>query len=266
MGFFKTGGRHLAVWVLLTLGLLGTALAQTRPVAPTLPLRSAEPDVRVHTLEGNRPVLPRSGPTVPPGHESFAPSGAEQIRFKLHNIAVRGASVYSPAELQAVFRRRYGTVVSLAEIYALAGEIQRRYRDAGYFLSQVIVPPQRIVGGRLYVEVLEGYIDSVVIEGAVGPVERLIEGYLERVTAERPLKLSTLERGLLLANDLPGIEAKGVLRASESAVGASRLAVIVGRKRFDGLVLRWTPTVGQLGTENILLLYDFFIEEARVTM
>lgn len=191
----------------------------------------------MHTLEGNRPALPRSGPAVPPGHESFAPSGAEQIRFQLHNIEVRGATVYSPAELQAVFNSRYGTVVSLAEIYALAGEIQRRYRDAGYFLSQVIVPPQRIVGGRMYVEVLEGYIDSVVIEGTVGPVEGLISDYLERVTAERPLRLSTLERGLLLANDLPGIEAKGVLRASEATVGASQLAVIVGRKRFDGLVL-----------------------------
>ncbi|WP_165741841.1 ShlB/FhaC/HecB family hemolysin secretion/activation protein [Candidatus Thiosymbion oneisti] len=237
MGFFKTGGRYLAVYLLLTLGVLDTALAQTRPQAPRLPLRSGEPDVRVHTLEGNRPVLPRSGPAVPPGHESFAPSGAEQIRFKLHNIDVRGTTVYSPEELQAVFSSRYGTVVSLAEIYALAGEIQRRYRDAGYFLSQVIVPPQRIVGGRMYVEVLEGYIDSVVIEGAVGPVEWLIKGYLEHVTMERPLRLSTLERGLLLANDLPGIEAKGVLRASEAAVGASQLVVIAGRKRFDGLVL-----------------------------
>ncbi len=234
MGFSRAAGWYLAGQVLLlAAGVLEIATAQT------LSVESGEPDVWLRNLEGNRPNLPEgsSAPAVPPGHESFAPSGAEHIQFELRAVDLVGATVYFPEELLAVFESRYGTIVSLAEIYELAGEIQRRYRDDGYILSRVIVPPQRIVDGRMYLEVLEGYIDSVVIEGAIGSVERLIEGYFEPVAAERPLKLGTLERALLLANDLPGIEVKGVLQASEDTVGASRLAVIASRKRFDKLVL-----------------------------
>lgn len=230
-------GWRLAASLVLAMGLSATAVAQTRSEASRQLSRFGDPDVRMHRVEGNRPALSPGDLAVPSGHESFAPSGAEQIHFVLRHVAIEGATRYPPEELQAVFASRYGTRVSLADIYGLAGEIQRRYRDEGYFLSRAVVPPQRIVDGRMRIQVLEGYVDQVVLEGAVGAVSALIDGYLEPVTAERPLRLGTLERGLLLVNDLPGIDAKGVLQASDEAIGASRLVVVVSRKRFDGLLL-----------------------------
>jgi len=45
------------------------------------------------------------------------------------------------------------------------------------------------------------------------------------VTQERPAKLGTMERSLLLANDLPGTQASGLLRPSPTEPGASDLLV-----------------------------------------
>lgn len=200
-------------------------------------LRSGEPDVRLRSVEGTPFPAAPSEPFIPPGHESVAPEGAELIRFELNHVEIRGATAFEADALESAIADRYGTTVSLADVYELAATVQRRYREEGYFLSRVVVPPQHIAGGRLHIQVLEGYVEAVDIQGDIGPVQRLIESYLAPVTRERPLKLSTLERSLLLAKDVPGIDVKGVLARSESVVGASRLLVTASRDRFDGLAL-----------------------------
>jgi hemolysin activation/secretion protein len=119
----------------------------------------------------------------------------------------------------------------------MAAEIQRRYREDGWFLARVLVPPQRIVDGRLRFDVLEGHVSEIEFQGDIGPTEDLIRRYLDKVTAERPLRLATLERALLLARDIPGIDVKGILQPASEVIGASRLVVVATRKRFEGMAL-----------------------------
>lgn len=209
-------------------------LSQTLP--PASMSRSGEPDIRLRNIEGNRPPLAPSVPEVPLGAESRAPDGAEQIRFPLTRIEVEGATAYTDAALQPVVAPRYGTTVSLADIYDLAAEIQRRYREDGYFLSRVIVPPQHIADGRVRLEVIEGYVDTIEVQGDIGPVASLLNDYLRAVKNERPLRLATLERSLLLAEDIPGLDVRGVLQPGTRGDGDSRLVVIAQRSRFDGMM------------------------------
>ncbi|MCG6942071.1 MAG: hypothetical protein LJE69_12570 [Thiohalocapsa sp.] len=199
--------------------------------------RSGEPDVRLSNITGNRPELPEPLPAVPFGFESIAPAGAEQVRFELNYIDLDGVTAYPLDALQATLGRRYGSVVSLADVYDMAAEIQRRYREDGWFLARVLVPPQRIVDGRLRFDVLEGYISEVEIQGDIGPAEKLVRRYLAKVADQRPLKLATLERALLLAKDIPGIDVKGILQPANDAIGASRLVVVASRRRFEGMAI-----------------------------
>jgi len=198
---------------------------------------SAEPDVRLRTVEGNRPDLPPALPEVPFGFESVAPAGAEQVRFELGYIDLDGVTAYPLAALQRGIEGRYGRTVTLAQVYDIAAELQRRYREDGWLLkawcrehlgSHEI--PRRF-------EVLEGHISDIELQGDIGPSERLVRAYLAKVTAERPLKLATLERALLLAKDIPGIDVKGILQPADDVVGAARLIVVASRQRFSGLAL-----------------------------
>lgn len=230
------------------LGLIVPLLAwsQAGPL-PALP-PSAEPDVRLRSVEGT-PLPPSpSEPIVPQGAESSAPEGADLITFTLTAIEVDGLTAYPPSTFDDIFAPLYGTKVSLAQVYGIAAEIQRRYRNDGYFLSRVLVPPQHIVGGRVRLDVAEGHVDRVEIQDDVGGVQKLLESYFSHITAEKPLRLQTLERYLLLANDVPGIDVKGILQPSQETTGAARLVVTAKRKKLDGLVL--IDNIGSTFTGN----------------
>ena len=75
------------------------------------------------------------------------------------------------------------------------------------------------------------------IEGDVGPVEALIDDYLRPVAAEKPLRLATLERALLLCNDIPGLTVSGSLRPSAEQVGSADLVVAAVRAPFQAAMV-----------------------------
>lgn len=60
-----------------------------------------------------------------------------------------------------------------------------------------------------------------------------IRRYLETVMAERPMTTATLERVLLLMNDLPGVTAETTLSPSDNGTGAAMVTVKVRQKRSD---------------------------------
>ena len=174
-------------------------------------------------------------PEVTPGVEGpVAPEGAEQLRFVLQEIRFEGATVFSAADFQPLYADLVGTEVSIADIFTVAQRATVQYRSAGYILSQVLVPAQQVEGGVITLRVVEGFVDEVSIEGEIGGDRSILEAYGEAIQADRPLRAATLERYLLLAGDLAGAEATGVLSPSPTTPGASDLAIVLEHDPLDG--------------------------------
>ncbi len=182
--------------------------------------------------EGTEP-LSTFEPVVPEGEEAVPPSGAEDIRFMLSGVLIEGATAYPESAFLPLYEELLGTEVSLGDVYRIAGKISAMYRGDGYILSRAVVPAQRIRDGLVRVAVLEGFINEVIIEGDISGRESLLESYAAKISAERPLSADTLERYLLLADDLPGVTAKAVLTPSVGAPGASDLVLFVDQKSID---------------------------------
>lgn len=182
-----------------------------------------EPDVRVNQAQ---PVQ--------------APSGAEKINFTLNGITFEGVSVYSDAELKSVFADSIGQTISLADLYTIANKLTLKYRNDGYILTQVVVPPQEIDGGVPRLRVVEGYVDRVTISRAdpSAPINMdLINTYARQINQSGgPLNARSLERELLLINDLPGVTARSVLSPSPTKTGAADMTIILDYDPVDGLV------------------------------
>ena len=66
------------------------------------------------------------------------------------------------------------------------------------------MPPQDIKGGQLRIQVIEGSITEVALKGE-GAEQFGVRPMLDAVLAERPSRLATLERQLLLINGRPGV-------------------------------------------------------------
>jgi len=167
-----------------------------------------------------------------------APANADQIKFELNNISIEGVGAYSAEQLQSIYGNQLGTTVSLADVYSIANRLTTKYRNDGFILTQVVVPPQTIDDGNVVLRVVEGYVDRVVIEGVDEEDSELsrIRSYASKVSTGDALNLKQLERALLLINDLPGVSARSVLSPSSSQAGASDLRIIVSRKDYDALL------------------------------
>lgn len=184
---------------------------------------SVEPDVRVNQAA---PVQ--------------APAGAEKVTFTLNGITFSGATAYSDAQLQSVFASSLGQTISLADLYAIANKLTLKYRNDGYILTQVVVPPQEIDGGVARLQVVEGYVDAITVSRAdpSSPINMQdVRAYASRINTDGgPLNARALERELLLINDLPGVSARSVLSPSATKVGAADLTIILDYDPVDGLV------------------------------
>lgn len=174
-------------------------------------------------------VIP--GPATP--GSTTAPAGAERIPVSPTAITVEGNTVYSTADLEPLIRPLIGKTVTAADVFQLAGAIQRKYRDDGYFLASVVVPPQRVTDGRIRLRAYEGSIANVVVEGDVGPVIEQARAYLSKIgRGGQAVNLRDIERYLLLTEDIPGIKTKAVLRPGKEP-GEAELAVELSRKSWD---------------------------------
>ena len=169
---------------------------------------------------------------------TVAPAGAEKITLTISRVVITGATVYSDADLAPLYADLMGADVSLAAVYDLARRITAKYGAAGYVLSRAIVPPQNFGrhGAVVRIQVVEGYVDQV-----IWPVEKLTRyrdfftDYSARITADRPANVRTLERYLLLANDLPGLKFSTTLKPSPTHPNASILIVEVKEKAIDAI-------------------------------
>lgn len=184
-----------------------------------------------------RPAPAPSEPGVIPASAApgttTAPAGAERIPVSPTAITVEGNTVYAPADLDPLIRPLIGKTVTAADIFQLAGAIQRKYREDGYFLATVVVPPQRVTDGRIRLRAYEGSIANVVVEGDVGPVIERARAYLGKIGGGgQAVNLRDIERYLLLTEDIPGIKTRAVLRPGKQP-GEAELAIELTRKWWD---------------------------------
>jgi hemolysin activation/secretion protein len=214
-----------------------TAKVENEPAQVEERLRVPEP--APSTID---PVeVPRAGPA--------ASEAAPVDRFVLTAVIAEGATVYSDEELAELYIDYLARPVDATDIERILAAFSGRYRDDGYFLSSAVAPPQSLEGGRLTIRIHEGYVGQVTLEGDLPASEASLDGLLAPVMAERPLRLVTLERYVLLLNDRPGVRVKPRMKPVEDEPGAYELVLEFNHDPisiFAGLDNRGTREVGRL--------------------
>jgi hemolysin activation/secretion protein len=177
-----------------------------------------------------KPAEPQSvqQPLVFPIQEQLPPEQAGKIRFTLKQLNLTGNTAFSAAELESLASEYIGKEISVLEIYRLRDAITKKYGEAGFGLSKAIVPQQRIqAAGLVQLQIIEGFIDEVIIEGATAAQQGYLAHAAEKIKAEKPLNVKTLERYLLLANDRFAIKVTSTMKQSDKTPAASTLILKV---------------------------------------
>lgn len=186
-----------------------------------------------------KPVIPVAevgpdGIQTPHPQYALTPEAAK-IEFTLSRIRIVNPIVFCEEELLEPYCKYFGKKVTLEKLQKIASEMTTRYSKEGFILTQVLVPQQKIVDGVVTLQVLTGYIDEVEVSGDVQPcVADLLLKYGCAVKQCSPLHMKVLERYTLLANDIPGMTVKAMLKPSKNKLGASNLVFVVCQELEQG--------------------------------
>ncbi len=200
---------------------------------------NAQTAAPVRVLPGQVERQFQPSPQTPPSVGAFLPevsapeipNGADAVRFTLERVQVDGSSVLTPADIDSATVGYLGREVTLADLYRVANTLTANYRNSGYLLSQVVVPAQA-VATVVHLRAVEGHIADVRIDGAPEDVG-LVSRYAEKIRQDRPLTIASLERYMLLINDLPGIRASATLSPSRTEFGAADLMIKLTRREWN---------------------------------
>ena len=193
-------------------------------------------------------------------------AGANAISGEIVVGAVRvdGATALPPSAFAPVAAEYAGRSLSSEDLTALATDVANVARSAGFGLATAWVPEQNITNGVLRVILDEGRIDEVEVRGDGAD---LVRRHLAPLATGRPVRTAELERQLLLADDVTGIQlgkAKLVRRG-----GRNVLSVPVGRDRVQvwASVDNWgSKTVGPVRARLTADVSGLLADDDRVTI
>jgi len=211
--------------------------------------QSADPAQIERRIEQTKPKFKRADPKIGvPEDAPIAPEKPDAAQFVLAAVVIEGATVFDPVKFAPFYEDMLAQEISLTDVEKILAKITKLYRDRGYILSRAVAPPQELSAGVLRIDVVEGYIDDVVFKGDKEHGD-LLEPYVNRIKADRPLRLATMERNILLINDVSGIKIDPRLRPLNESEGRYTLVLNTTYKLIDGLAYlnnRGTPSAGRL--------------------
>lgn len=211
------GKGRLRACLLGSVFLLAAVPAAAQPSRPTPPTREE--------LEGTLAPPPRDArPRLDVDGELAAlPCALDRPEYEAIRFTPTGAEFQDLRGLPAeALREAYSSYVGREQPLSVICRIRDRaaaiLRRAGY-IAAVEVPEQRIGDGVIRYRVLMARLVGLRVRGEAGRNERQVARYLEPLTRQEVFNSQQAERYLLLAGDIPGLNARLALRPAGTIPG-----------------------------------------------
>ncbi|WP_194954792.1 ShlB/FhaC/HecB family hemolysin secretion/activation protein [Sphingopyxis solisilvae] len=152
------------------------------------------------------------------------------VRITLRSVEFSSVEGIDPATLAPSWADRVGQDLPISVVCDIRDRAATMLRSQGY-LAAVRVPPQTISDGVVRLDILAARMTRVEVRGDAGRNERLLQRYLSRLDDQPVFNIVEAERYLLLARDIPGLDARLTLRPG-NAPGEVVGEVLVARTPF----------------------------------
>lgn len=125
--------------------------------------------------------------------------------------------------------------LEIEEIFKLAQEIEKYFRDAGFILTQVFIPEQEIVNGVLQLEIEKGTLDFD------NPIEifpkdtrlkkQIAKSYFESIT-QGGVNLQKINKSIQNLNEVPGVNYSSISFKKGKAPGTTTIGLTVDEENL----------------------------------
>lgn len=205
-------------------------------ISPCFVQAQVRPDAG-RILQETRPPEPVA-PLLPPPIEAPArprlavPSGGADVHVQVTHFTFVGNSALNSETLAHALAGWSGKSLNFGQLIEAVEAVEARYKEAGYFLAQAYLPPQKIKDGAIEIAISEGILNEVRLEGENRVSADVLYAYLDRLPKDQALQLPILERQILLINEIAGSQASLDLQAGEKPGSTD---VVLAQKPDDAL-------------------------------
>ncbi|MGB0564632.1 MAG: ShlB/FhaC/HecB family hemolysin secretion/activation protein [Spirulinaceae cyanobacterium] len=178
--------------------------------------------------------LPENGLDLTPNAENNDPSGLwDNTPLTINSIDVIGSTIFTDADFAPILDPLLGST-TLGELNQAVEQITQLYIAEGYLTSNAVLPSQPIDSSNITIEVIEGSLGSIEVNG----LRHLNESYITsrlRLAGDAPLNVNQLEDQLRLLQLDPNLDDFEVSLQSGHSLGSSNLVLTVDEaKPFFG--------------------------------
>ncbi len=125
--------------------------------------------------------------------------------------------------------------MTIGELQELADRITDLYRQRGFVVAHAFIPVQTVEDGIVTIQVLEGILGRVLVEGNKKYDPEMLAQPFENMLGQ-PLISSDVESAFVRMGDYPGLTSFGVFQSGEE-IGSSDLVLKVQEEKGGGMTL-----------------------------
>ena len=130
---------------------------------------------------------------------------------RVDRFVVEGNTLLPIEELEAILNLYQGRDLTLAQMKEAAADITSIYQRKGFYLVRAIIPRQKFDSPQVRMQVVEGKIGEVRVEGAEYYDPDFIRRRFEVAIADKNFRADEFTRSVSLLNELPDLQVKAVL-------------------------------------------------------
>ncbi|MFZ5374723.1 MAG: ShlB/FhaC/HecB family hemolysin secretion/activation protein [Campylobacterota bacterium] len=223
----------------ITLSLLtSVSLMASAPTTGDI-LRQVEP-----------PKVPETPKTLPSvGAEEFkAPLDVkDDVKIFVKAFKFSGNTVFGSEVLSSLVKPYEGKELGINGLKEVASVITKYYRDNGYFVARAYIPAQKMEDGVVEIAIIEGTYGSFDMKNSSLVDTAEVQGFMDHLKQGQIVSTMSLERQMLLINDLGGAQVTNAEVYPGAAVGTSDFRITVsptpkysGYAIFDNYGSRYT--------------------------
>lgn len=198
----------------------GVTVPSNAPIDQTIPTPSQSPNLP--SVAPSPTPSPRlETPPTPVSPEPSVPSGE---RFLIRKIEIVGNPTVLQREIAALVKEYEGKEATFEDLLNLRASITQLYISNGYITSGAFLQNQSLDQGVVQIQVVEGTLEQIEIDGLTHLRDRYVRSRLQRA-AKAPLNRQRLEEALQLLQLDPLIAQVNAELTAGTGPGRNRLRV-----------------------------------------